>query len=56
MFVRLLPKIDPRKLYGLFILFRLDDDGHMRRSRALFAGLAHDGLRRSFPMPPPLPE
>lgn len=53
--IRLLRKIDPRKVYGLFILFQLDDYGHMRRPAAFIRWLT-SGLRRSFPLPLPLPE
>lgn len=52
--IRLLRKIDPRKVYGLFILFQLDDYGHMRRPGAFLRWLA-SGLRRSFPRRLPLP-
>jgi hypothetical protein len=46
--IRLLRPIDPRKVYGLFVLFQFDDYGHMRRSGAFFRWLL-SGLRRSFP-------
>lgn len=52
--IRLLRKVDPRKVYGLFILFQLDDYGHMRRPGAFIRWLA-SGLRRSFPFRLPLP-
>ncbi|MFZ2007049.1 MAG: hypothetical protein WAV02_18345 [Stellaceae bacterium] len=52
--IRLLRKLDPRKVYGLFILFQLDDYGHMRRPGAFVRWLA-SGLRRSFPTRLPLP-
>jgi hypothetical protein len=52
--IRLLRKIDARKVYGLFILFQLDDYGHIRRPGAFLRWLA-SGLRRSFPMRLPLP-
>lgn len=52
--IRLLRQIDPRKVYGLFILFQLDDYGHMRRPGAFLRWLA-SGLRRSLPTRLPLP-
>lgn len=52
--VRLLRKVDPRKVYALFILFQFDDYGHMRRFGAFLRWLA-TGLRRSFPSRLPLP-
>ena len=54
--IRLLRRIDPRKVYGLFVLFQFDDYGHMRRPAALLRWLA-SGVRRSLPLrlphPPP---
>jgi len=47
--IRLLRRIDPRKVYGLFVLFQFDDYGHMRRPAALLRWLGC-GLRRSFPL------
>ena len=52
--IRLLRRIDPRKVYGLFVLFQFDDYGHMRRPAALLRWLAC-GLRRSLPKKLPLP-
>ena len=52
--VRLLRRIDPRKVYGLFVLFQFDDYGHMRRPAALLRWLGC-GLRRSLPRKLPLP-
>jgi len=46
--IRLLRRIDPRKVYGLFVLFQFDDYGHMRRPAALLRWLGC-GLRRSLP-------
>jgi hypothetical protein len=52
--IRLLHRVDPRKVYGLFVLFQFDDYGHMRRPGALLRWL-WSGLRRSFPRRLPLP-
>jgi hypothetical protein len=52
--VRLLRRLDPRKVYGIFVLFQFDDYGHMRRPRALLRWLAK-GIRYSFPGKLPLP-
>jgi hypothetical protein len=46
--IRLLRRVDPRKVYGLFVLFQFDDYGHLRRLGALLRWLAY-GLHRSFP-------
>jgi hypothetical protein len=53
--IRLLRRVDPRKIYGIFVLFQFDDYGHIRRPRALLRWL-WSGLRRSFPAPLPLPQ
>jgi hypothetical protein len=52
--IRLLRRIDPRKIYGLFVLFQFDDYGHMRRPAALLRWIGC-GLRRSLPRTLPLP-
>jgi hypothetical protein len=52
--IRLLRPIDPRKVYGLFVLFQFDDYGHMRRPAALLRWIG-GGLRRSLPGRLPLP-
>ena len=52
--IRLLHRIDPRKVYGLFVLFQFDDYGHMRRPAALLRWIGW-GLRRSLPRRLPLP-
>ncbi len=52
--IRLLRAIDPRKVYGLFVLFQFDDYGHMRRPAALLRWIGY-GLRRSLPRRLPLP-
>jgi hypothetical protein len=46
--IRLLRRTDPRKVYGLFVLFQFDDYGHLRRPGALLRWLGY-GVRRSFP-------
>jgi hypothetical protein len=52
--VRLLRRLDPRKVYGIFVLFQFDDYGHMRRPCALLRWLL-GGIRYSFPGKLPLP-
>jgi hypothetical protein len=52
--IRLLRRVDPRKVYGLFVLFQFDDYGHMRRPGA-FVRWLWSGLRRSLPRRLPLP-
>jgi hypothetical protein len=52
--IRLLRAIDPRKVYGLFVLFQFDDYGHMRRPAALLRWIGC-GLRRSLPRRLPRP-
>jgi hypothetical protein len=55
--IRLLRRLDPRKVYAIFILFQFDDYGHMRRPSAflrwLWRGLRHS-LPRRLPLPPKL--
>ena len=54
--IRLLRRIDPRKVYGLFVLFQFDDYGHLRGPRAWARWIAA-GLRCSRPRrlaPPPV--
>jgi len=53
--IRLLRRVDPRKIYGIFVLFQFDDYGHIRRPRALLRWL-WGGLRRSFLVRLPLPQ
>jgi hypothetical protein len=52
--IRLLRRVDPRKVYGLFVLFQFDDYGHIRRPAALLRWFGW-GLRRSLlrRLPPP---
>jgi hypothetical protein len=52
--IRLLRRIDPRKVYALFVLFQFDDYGHLRRAPALLRWLWR-GLRGSLPRRLPLP-
>ncbi len=59
MFVRIRPlrRIDPRKAYGLFVLFQFDDYGHLAGIGALLRWLRR-GIRYSFVLrlhPPPRP-
>ena len=42
--IRLLRRLDPRKVYAIFILFQLDDYGHLRRPGAFLRWLWR-GLR-----------
>jgi len=53
--IRLLRRIDPRKVYGLFVLFQFDDYGHLRSPRAwarwILAGLRFSRPRRLAPPP-----
>ena len=52
--IRLLRRLDPRKVYGVFVLFQVDDYGHLRSPRAFLRWL-RAGLRYSFGarLPPP---
>jgi hypothetical protein len=52
--IRLLRRIDPRKVYALFVLFQFDDYGHLRRPPAFLRWLWR-GLRHSVPGRLPLP-
>jgi hypothetical protein len=52
--IRLLRRIDPRKVYALFVLFQFDDYGHLRRLPAFLRWLWR-GLRYSLPGRLPLP-
>ena len=49
-----LRKIDPRKVYGLFVLFQFDDYGHLRGPAAFMRWIG-TGLRHSLPRRLPLP-
>ncbi len=46
--VRLLRRLDPRRIYGLFVLFQFDDYGHLRGPRA-FARWLRAILRDLWP-------
>lgn len=54
--VRLLQRLDPRKIYALFVLFQFDDYGHLNNIAALLRWLRL-GIRYTFvlrlPVPPP---
>jgi len=52
--IRLLRRLDPRKVYALFVLFQLDDYGHTKGLRSLARWL-WAGLRGSIPRRLPLP-
>jgi hypothetical protein len=52
--IRLLRRVDPRKVYGLFVLFQFDDYGHLRQPSAFLRWIGY-GLRRSLPRTLPLP-
>jgi hypothetical protein len=52
--IRLLRRLDPRKVYALFILFQFHDYGHLRGPRALWRWL-WTGLRGSLPRRLPAP-
>jgi len=53
--IRLFRRLDPRKVYGMFVLFQFDDYGHLAGLNALSRWLGR-GLRASLPrrlVPPP---
>lgn len=52
--IRLLRRIDPRKIYGLFVLFQFDDYGHLKDAGALLRWLRR-GIRYSLVRRLPLP-
>jgi len=52
--IRLLRRIDPRKVYGLFVLFQFDDYGHLRSVGSLVRWLGR-GLRYTFALRLPMP-
>jgi hypothetical protein len=52
--IRLLRKVDPRKAYALFVLFQLDDYGHLAGTAALARWL-RCGIRYNFTRRLPLP-
>jgi hypothetical protein len=56
--IRLLRRLDPRKVYALFALLQVDDYGHLKSRAALLRWLAR-GLRYTFALRlpvPPLPQ
>jgi hypothetical protein len=52
--IRLLRRIDPRKVYALFALLQIDDYGHLAGPRALMRWLRL-GIRYSFALQLPVP-
>jgi hypothetical protein len=56
MFVRvhLLRRLDPRRIYALFVLLQIDDYGHLRNPAALLRWLRR-GIRYTFALRLPLP-
>jgi hypothetical protein len=52
--IRLLRRLDPLKVYALFVLFQFDDYGHLRSTRSFLHWLGR-GLRSSLTLrlPPP---
>jgi Beta-lactamase superfamily domain len=56
MFVRvhLLRRLDPRRIYALFVLFQIDDYGHLRNIAALLRWVRR-GIRYTFALRLPVP-
>jgi hypothetical protein len=52
--IRLLRRLDPRKVYALFALFQVDDYGHLASPTALLRWLAR-GIRYTFALRLPMP-
>ncbi len=52
--IRLLRRLDPRKVYALFVLFQLDDYGHLRNARSFLRWLGR-GVRSSLTLRLPAP-
>jgi hypothetical protein len=52
--IRLLRRIDPRKVYALFALFQVDDYGHLRSAASLLRWVAR-GIRYTFALRLPMP-
>ena len=52
--IRLLRRLDPRKVYALFALLQVDDYGHFRNAGALLRWLGR-GLRHTFALRLPAP-
>jgi hypothetical protein len=52
--IRLLRRLDPRKVYALFVLFQFDDYGHLRNTRSFLRWVGR-GARSSLTLRLPLP-
>ena len=52
--IRLLRRLDPRKVYALFALFQVDDYGHLASATALLRWLVR-GIRYTFALRLPVP-
>ncbi len=52
--VRLLRRLDPRKIYALFVLFQFDDYGHLRNIASLLRWVRL-GIRYTLPLRLPVP-
>ena len=52
--IRLLRRIDPRKVYALFALLQVDDYGHLRNAAALLRWVSR-GIRYTFALRLPVP-
>jgi len=52
--IRLLRRLDPRKVYALFVLFQFDDYGHLRSVASLLRWLGR-GIRYTFALRLPIP-
>jgi hypothetical protein len=52
--IRLLRRVDPRKVYGLFVLFQFDDYGHLAGGGSLLRWLRR-GIRYTLALRLPLP-
>jgi hypothetical protein len=51
--IRLLRRVDPRKVYALFVLLQIDDYGHLR-SRAAFLRWLWRGVKFTFALRVPV--
>jgi hypothetical protein len=52
--IRLLRRLDPRKVYALFAMLQVDDYGHLESPKALLRWLAR-GIRYTFALRLPVP-
>ena len=52
--IRLLRRLDPKKIYALFVLFQFDDYGHLRSMRSFLRWLGR-GFRYTFALRLPTP-